>query len=143
MRKLIFVVEDEADIAKLVRHHLEQAGYGVRVFHSAAEVIREAEEMRPALFLLDIMVPGEDGISLCRRIRQNARIGAIPVIFLTARAAESDRVLELELGGDDYITKPFSTTELVARIKAVLRRFEPPLVPNVTRVGESRSIAAQ
>jgi DNA-binding response OmpR family regulator len=136
MRKLIFVVEDEADIAKLVRHHLEQAGYGVRVFHSAAEVIREAEEMRPALFLLDIMVPGEDGISLCRRIRQNARIGAIPVIFLTARAAESDRVLGLELGGDDYITKPFSTTELVARIKAVLRRFEPPLMPSVTRAGE-------
>jgi DNA-binding response OmpR family regulator len=136
MRKLIFVVEDEADIAKLVRHHLEQAAYGVRVFHSAAEVIKEAEEMRPALFLLDIMVPGEDGLSLCRRIRQNAGIAATPVIFLTARTAETDRVLGLELGGDDYISKPFSTTELVARIKAVLRRFEPPLLPSITRVGE-------
>lgn len=136
MRKLIFLIEDEADIARLVRHHLEQAGYGVRVFYNTTDVVREAEELRPALFLLDIMVPGGDGLDLCRRIRQNARIGATPVIFLTARVAESDRILGLELGADDYITKPFSPRELLARIKAVLRRFERPLAPTVTKVGE-------
>ena len=136
MRKLIFLVEDELDISKLVRHHLEQAGFGVRVFFNTAEVIREAEEIRPSLVVLDIMVPGGDGLDLCRRIRQNSRLGSTPIIFLTAKAAESDRVLGLELGGDDYITKPFSPRELVARIKAVLRRFERPLTPAVTRVGE-------
>jgi DNA-binding response OmpR family regulator len=136
MRKLIFLVEDEVDISKLVRHHLEQAGFGVRVFFNTADVIREAEEIRPSLFVLDIMVPGGDGLDLCRRIRQNSRLGATPIIFLTAKAAESDRVLGLELGGDDYITKPFSPRELVARIKAVLRRFERPLTPAVTKVGE-------
>jgi len=136
MRKLVFLIEDEADIARLVRHHLEQAGYGVRVFYNTTDVMREAEELRPALFLLDIMVPGGDGLDLCRRIRQNARISATPVIFLTARVAESDRILGLELGADDYITKPFSPRELLARIKAVLRRFERPLAPAVTKVGE-------
>jgi DNA-binding response OmpR family regulator len=136
MRKLIFLIEDEADISRLVRHHLEQAGYGVRVFYNTRNVMREAEELRPALFLLDIMVPAGDGLDLCRGIRQNARIAATPVIFLTARVAESDRILGLELGADDYITKPFSPRELLARIKAVLRRFERPLAPTVTKVGE-------
>ena len=136
MRKLIFLIEDEADISRLVRHHLEQAGYGVRVFYNTTKVMREAEELRPALFLLDIMVPAGDGLDLCRGIRQNARIPATPVIFLTARVAESDRILGLELGADDYITKPFSPRELLARIKAVLRRFERPLAPTVTKVGE-------
>ena len=136
MRKLIFLIEDEADISRLVRHHLEQAGYGVRVLYNTTNVMREAEELRPALFLLDIMVPGGDGLDLCRRIRQNTRIAATPVIFLTARVAESDRILGLELGADDYVTKPFSPRELLARIKAVLRRFERPLAPTVTKVGE-------
>jgi DNA-binding response OmpR family regulator len=136
MRKLIFLIEDEADISRLVRHHLEQAGYGVRVLYNTTNVMREAEELRPALFLLDIMVPGGDGLDLCRRIRQNTRIGATPVIFLTARVAKSDRILGLELGADDYVTKPFSPRELLARIKAVLRRFERPLAPTVTKVGE-------
>jgi two-component system phosphate regulon response regulator PhoB len=136
MRKLVFLVEDEVDISKLVRHHLEQSGFGVRVFLNTGDVIREAEEIRPSLFVLDIMVPGGDGLDLCRRIRQNSRLGATPIIFLTAKAAESDRVLGLELGGDDYITKPFSPRELVARIKAILRRFERPLTPAVTKVGE-------
>ncbi len=136
MRKLIFLVEDELDISRLVRHHLEQAAFGVRIFYSTAEVLREAEDTRPALFVLDIMVPGGDGLDLCRRIRQNPRLGTTPIIFLTARAAESDRILGLELGADDYITKPFSPRELVARIKAVLRRFERPLVPTVIKIGE-------
>jgi two-component system phosphate regulon response regulator PhoB len=130
------VVEDDADIARLVRHHLEGAGYGVRAFASANGVLATAEKDPPALFLLDIMVPGGDGLELCRKIRQSSRLSAIPVIFLTARSGEADRVAGLELGADDYITKPFSPRELVARTRAVLRRFERPLAPSVVKVGD-------
>jgi two-component system phosphate regulon response regulator PhoB len=89
-----------------------------------AGVLTEAEHEKPFLFLLDMMVPGGDGLDLCRHIRQSATISAKPVIFLTARVSETDRITGLDLGADDYITKPFSPRELVARIKAVLRRFE-------------------
>ena len=123
------MVEDDADIARLVRHHLEAASFGVRAFASASGVMAQAEQERPALLLLDIMIPGGDGLDLCRRVRETPAIAATPVIFLTARTAEADRVLGLELGADDYITKPFSPRELVARVKAVLRRFEQPLQP--------------
>jgi two-component system phosphate regulon response regulator PhoB len=122
-------VEDDADIARLVRHHLEAAGFALRSFPAASGVIAEAERERPALLLLDIMVPGGDGLDLCRHVRDTPALAATPVIFLTARSAEADRVLGLELGADDYISKPFSPRELVARVKAVLRRFEPPLQP--------------
>jgi DNA-binding response OmpR family regulator len=136
MRPLIFLVEDEIDISRLVRLHLEQTGFSVREFSTTVNVLREAEESLPALFLLDIMVPGGDGLDLCRRIRQSPRVGMTAIIFLTARTTESDRVLGLELGADDYITKPFSPRELIARVKAVLRRFERPLTPALTKVGE-------
>jgi DNA-binding response OmpR family regulator len=136
MKSLIFVVEDEADIARLVKHHLEAAGFTVRCFAAATLVIAEAEREKPSLFLLDVMIPGGDGFELCRHIRQNQAIAMTPVIFLTAKTSESDRVLGLELGADDYVSKPFSPRELVARIKAVLRRFERPLVPEVLTTGE-------
>jgi len=136
MQPSIFVVEDEADIARLIRHHLEASGFTVRSFTSTHNVISEAEKQAPSLFLLDIMVPGGDGLSLCRRLRENAALGAVPIIFLTAKAAESDRILGLELGGDDYITKPFSPRELIARVKAVLRRFERPLTKDVMKIGD-------
>ncbi len=136
MKRSIFVVEDDADIARLVQHQLEAAGFETRRFTSAAGVLADAENIAPSLFLLDIMVPGGDGLDLCRRIRQNRQLASIPVIFLTAKAAESDRVLGLELGADDYITKPFSPRELVARVKAVLRRFEQPLPPAQLRAGD-------
>ena len=136
MRPLIFLVEDETDISRLVRLHLEQSGFAVREYATTVNVLREAEDALPALFLLDIMVPGGDGLDLCRRIRQSTRVGMTAVIFLTARTTESDRVLGLELGADDYVTKPFSPRELVARVKAVLRRFERPLAPSLTKVGE-------
>ena len=135
MKPLIFLVEDDTDISRLVRHHLESAGYGVRSFPSAAGVITEAERDHPSLFLLDIMVPGGDGLDLCRRIRRMPILGMTPVIFLTAKTTESDRVLGLDLGADDYITKPFSPRELVARTRAVLRRFEKPLTPTLLKVG--------
>ena len=120
----IFVVEDDADISRLLRHHLESAGYTVRVFSSVTGVISAAFNDRPVLFLLDIMLPGRDGLDLCREIRSTSVLAGVPIIFLTAKAGELDRVLGLELGADDYITKPFSPRELVARVKAVLRRFE-------------------
>ena len=129
-------MEDDADIARLVRHHLESAGFTIRVYPSSAGILGDAEKEKPALFLLDIMVPGADGLDICRRIRGTAAIAAAPVIFLTAKSSEADRVVGLELGADDYITKPFSPRELVARVKAVLRRFERPLAPAVIKVGD-------
>ncbi len=136
MKPTIFVVEDEADISRLIRHHLETAGFAVRAFAASTGVVAEAEKESPALFLLDIMVPGGDGFELCRRIRQTQSIAMTPVIFLTAKSGESDRVLGLELGADDYISKPFSPRELIARVKAVLRRFERPLAPSVVHAGD-------
>jgi DNA-binding response OmpR family regulator len=133
----IFVVEDDADIARLVRHHLEAAGYRTRVYATAHAVLAEALRDRPALLLLDIMVPGGDGIELCRQIRQSGEaIRATPIVFMTARTTEADRIRGLEIGADDYITKPFSPRELVARVKAVLRRCEAPPSPTVIRAGE-------
>ena len=131
MKPTIFAVEDDADISRLVRHHLEAAGYGVRAFPGTTGVIAEAEKQLPSLFLLDIMLPGADGLDLCRRIRRTPALAMTPVIFLTAKATESDRVVGLELGADDYIPKPFSPRELVARVRAVLRRFERPLAPSI------------
>ena len=136
MKPLIYVVEDEADIARLVKHHLEAAGFQVRLFLSGDTVIAEAQRDKPVLFLLDIMIPGGDGFDLCRRIRETQSIGMTPVIFLTAKSSEGDRVLGLELGADDYVAKPFSPRELIARVKAVLRRFERPLAPAVISLGE-------
>jgi DNA-binding response OmpR family regulator len=126
LSQTIFVLEDDQDISRLVQHHLEVAGFSVRAFGSASSVVSDAERKAPDLFLLDIMVPGGDGLDVCRRIRKNPALSVTPIIFLTARTSESDRVLGLELGADDYITKPFSPRELIARVKAVLRRFERP-----------------
>ncbi|HJW99819.1 MAG TPA: response regulator transcription factor [Terriglobales bacterium] len=136
MKQLIAIVEDDEDIARLVGHHLESAGYRLRSHSSAAEVISAAEKEPPSLFLLDIMVPGGDGLDLCHQIRQRSSLALIPVIFLTAKSAEADRVLGLEMGADDYISKPFSPRELIARVKAVLRRFERPLSQTVVTAGD-------
>ncbi len=133
MSQTIFVLEDEADISRLVQYHLEASGYTVRPYAAIGNIVADAERQPPSLFLLDIMVPGGDGMDLCRRLRQNPLLSVVPIIFLTARAAENDRVHGLELGADDYITKPFATRELVARVKAVLRRFERPSSPSVVK----------
>src|SRR5215469_13128130 len=136
MKTLVFVVEDDEDIARLIRHHLEGSGHRVHAFSRTSGVISEAEQTPPSVFLLDIMIPGGSGLDLCRQIRQSRLLSHIPVIFLTARGSESDRVTGLEMGADDYITKPFSPRELVARVKAVLRRFERPLQPAKISAGE-------
>lgn len=135
MKPLIALVEDDADIARLVRYRLEEAGFRVRCHATAADVISAAQIEPPSLFLLDIMIPDGDGFELCRGIRRQSKLSAVPIIFLTAKSGESDRVLGLDLGADDYITKPFSPRELIARIKAVLRRFEPPLPSTTIHAG--------
>lgn len=136
VQRLIFVVEDDADIARLVRLQLESAGYVAQTFSTTTGVLARAERDNPSLFLLDIMVPGGDGLELCRQIRRTHSLASIPVIFLTAKTAEADRVVGLEIGADDYVTKPFSPRELVARVKAVLRRFEQPLAPSMVKAGD-------
>jgi DNA-binding response OmpR family regulator len=135
-KKLLFVVEDDIDISRLIRHHWEASGFATRAFTSMSGVIAEAQKEKPSLFLLDIMIPGGDGLELCRQIREMPNLAASPVIFLTAKSSEADRVLGLELGADDYIGKPFSPREMVARVKAVLRRFERPLKPTITQIDQ-------
>ena len=129
MAKKIAVVEDESELAALIEYNLTRGGFQVLVLNGAGNTIAQLEEWRPELVVLDVMLPGHDGFDICRQIRQSSKVGRIPVIFLTARADEVDRVLGLEIGGDDYITKPFSPRELVARIKAHLRRFDTDVAP--------------
>jgi DNA-binding response OmpR family regulator len=139
----IFVVEDDLDIARLVRHHLESAGFRVRSYSATASVLADAQKERPCLLLLDIMVPGGDGLSLCRQVRQSGTpLAATPIVFLTAKTAEGDRILGLDVGADDYITKPFSPRELLARIRAVLRRCEGPLALTSITAGDLEIDAA-
>jgi two-component system phosphate regulon response regulator PhoB len=129
MAKKVAVVEDEIELASLIEYNLTRGGFQVLVSPGAASTLQELESWQPDLIVLDVMLPGSDGFDLCRQIRQNPRLARIPVIFLTARSDEVDRVLGLEIGGDDYITKPFSPRELVARIKAHLRRFDSDAAP--------------
>lgn len=128
----IIVLEDDADIGNLVSHHLQLAGFAVRIALSGDQVLPLARKQPPTLFLLDIMVPGGSGFEVCRQIRASHDLARIPIIFLTAKANEEDRVKGLDLGADDYITKPFGTRELTARVRAVLRRFEQPLTTSIT-----------
>ena len=136
LTQTIFVLEDDTDISRLIQHHLETAEFATRLYRTTANLIQDAEHNPPALFLLDIMVPGGDGLDVCRRLRLHQTLSTTPIIFLTARATENDRVLGLELGADDYITKPFATRELIARVKAVLRRFERPAGPTTVTFGD-------
>jgi two-component system, OmpR family, alkaline phosphatase synthesis response regulator PhoP len=121
-KRTILVVEDEKDIRELVRFHLEQDGYDVREADTGEGALARLEVDRPSLVVLDLMLPGIDGLEICRRLRAAETTRALPIVMLTARAGEVDRVLGLEFGADDYVTKPFSPRELVARVRAVLRR---------------------
>src|SRR5438270_11152820 len=132
LKQNIIVLEDDSDIGNLVRHHLQAAGFNVRLCASGDEVLPQARKQPPVLFLLDIMVPAHSGFEVCRQIRESRDLARVPIIFLTARAGEEDRVRGLDLGADDYITKPFGTRELTARVRAVLRRFEQPLTTSIT-----------
>jgi two-component system, OmpR family, response regulator len=132
---LVLVVEDEVAIADLVRLYLSRDGFGVQVEHDGEAGLAAARKLRPVACVLDIGLPGIDGTEICRRLRESG--DWTPVIFLTARDDEVDRIVGLELGADDYLTKPFSPRELVARIKAVLRRTAgPPEGSRVRQVGD-------
>ncbi len=125
MRSLILVVEDEAPIREMVRFAAERAGFAVAETGDAERALVEVADRRPDLVLVDWMLPSMSGVELARRLKNNDSTRSLPVIMLTARGEEDDRVRGLESGADDYITKPFSPRELIARIKAVLRRYRP------------------
>lgn len=130
----IAVVDDEPDILNLLELHLKKAGFPVATFPDATSFYRFLENCTPRLIILDLMLPDVDGVDVCRYLKSESRFATIPIIMLTARQEESDRVLGLELGADDYVTKPFSPRELVARVRAILRRQEQPPTKPVTTI---------
>jgi two-component system, OmpR family, alkaline phosphatase synthesis response regulator PhoP len=129
-KKSILIIDDEKDLIELVRYNLEKDGFQVKGALDGETGMAMVLRDLPDLVLVDLMLPGIDGLEVCRRLRANSRTSGIPLIMLTAKTAESDRVVGLELGADDYVTKPFSTRELAARVRALLRRVaghqEPP-----------------
>ena len=133
MMATVLLVEDEEHLRATLAYNLRKAGYDVQTAITGPEAIQQFQTTAPDLVLLDVMLPGFDGFEVCRRIRHSSHV---PILMLTARSDEVDTVVGLELGADDYIAKPFSPRELVARVKAVLRRFERPLPPSPMKVGE-------
>lgn len=133
---LVLVVEDEAALTTLLQYNLEKEGYRVIATADGEEAEMLIEEQQPDLVILDWMLPQVSGIELCRRLRGRSTTRNLPVIMLTARGEEADRVRGLDTGADDYITKPFSMTELLARIRAVLRRIRPALTEDVVTFGD-------
>jgi DNA-binding response OmpR family regulator len=129
----ILLVEDDRDIAELVERYLQKAGFATEVLSSGRDALKALAERPPDLLILDLMLPQVDGLEICRVARGNSRTAAIPIIMLTARVDESERIVGLEIGADDYIAKPFSPNELVARVRALLRRTQ--------RQPEARDIA--
>jgi two-component system OmpR family response regulator len=124
----LLVVDDDREIRSLVAQFLTKHGYRVTGVRDGAEMMRTLDGARVDLIVLDLMLPGEDGLSLCRRLRATPQTAQTPVIMLTAMGEETDRIVGLEMGADDYLAKPFSPRELLARIKAVLRRVSAPPV---------------
>lgn len=122
----ILVVEDEPDIRRLIRYHLAQEHYQVVEAEDGEKALRLLQREKPDLIVLDLLLPGMSGLELCRALRERPETARFPILMLTAKAGEADRVLGLELGADDYLTKPFSPREMVARVKAILRRAEVP-----------------
>ena len=132
MRPRVVIIEDEKDIVELVRYNFRKEGFEVESFGRGREGLDYLRRSPADVVLLDILLPDDDGFSICKRLRADDHLRTLPVIFLTAKGEEMDRVLGLEIGGDDYVVKPFSPRELVARVKAVLRRQE--------RVTEKREV---
>jgi two-component system alkaline phosphatase synthesis response regulator PhoP len=122
MPKTILAIEDDTDLCELLDYNLTQSGYKVRILNDLKGALETVKSIRPDLLILDVMLPDGDGFDFCRQLKADPESRQIPVIFLTARGQEIDRVLGLEIGGDDYVTKPFSPRELLARVKVHLRR---------------------
>jgi two-component system phosphate regulon response regulator PhoB len=136
MSPTILIVEDEADVALMLRYNLEAEGYRVQTAATGDEAVERMREGVPDLILLDWMLPGLSGIELCRRWRAREETARVPIIMITARGEEEERIRGLSTGADDYVTKPFSVPELIARISALLRRSSPQLVTSVLRAGD-------
>lgn len=125
MSKKILIIEDERDIRELVTHYLTKEGYRVESVSDGAKGLSLARTLNPDLIILDLMLPELDGLEVCKKLRADPKTVAVPIIMLTAKGEETDKIVGLELGADDYLTKPFSPKELTARVKALLRRTEP------------------
>jgi two-component system alkaline phosphatase synthesis response regulator PhoP len=131
----ILVVDDEEHIQELIKFNLEKNGYKVICANNGIDAIKSAKEQLPQLMLLDLMLPGMDGLDVCKEIRKDSSMSNMPIIMITAKGEEIDKIIGLELGADDYITKPFSVRELLARIKAILRRSTMQVVEKTFKVG--------
>jgi two-component system phosphate regulon response regulator PhoB/two-component system alkaline phosphatase synthesis response regulator PhoP len=127
MNELIAIVDDEPDIVEIIALQLEKAGFRTAGFSDGQSFLKSLDRSTPDLVLLDLMLPDIDGLEICKRLRRKEEWASIPVIMVTAKGEETDKILGLELGADDYVTKPFSTKELVARVRSVLRRSRTPV----------------
>jgi two-component system alkaline phosphatase synthesis response regulator PhoP len=137
MKETILIVEDEKDIVKMLDYNLKKEGYKTLIANDGEDALDAANTKHPDLVLLDLMLPGLDGLEVCKELKLERKTASIPVIMLTAKGQESDKVVGLELGADDYVTKPFSPRELMARIKAVLRRGkENDKLPEILKIGD-------
>ena len=135
MAAMVLVVDDEKDLVELVKYHLEKEGLKCLEARDGETALQLAKERTPDLMVLDLMLPGVDGLEVCRKLRKDPKTSSIAIIMLTAKAEEVDRIVGLEMGADDYMVKPFSPRELVARVKAVLRRGQGQDMPSIKRVG--------
>ncbi len=129
----VLVIEDDPDIAQLVGHYLEKAGFSTELLSNGRDALAAIAARRPDVVVLDLMLPQLDGLEICRLVRGNTATAGVPIIMLTARAEESDRIVGLEIGADDYLPKPFSPNELVARVRALLRRAQRSAAPAAPR----------
>ncbi|HPE49816.1 MAG TPA: response regulator, partial [Hyphomonas sp.] len=136
MKPYVLIAEDESAVSELLQYNLKREDYDVEIAHDGEEALMMIEERAPDLLLLDWMLPKVSGIEVCRRIRNGGVNPNLPIIMLTARGEETDRIRGLDTGADDYVTKPFSTTELMARVRAVLRRIRPGLRDDRIVVGD-------
>lgn len=136
MKPFIVIAEDERSVSELLRYNLEAHGYETATANDGDEAMLLIDERLPDLMLLDWMLPKVSGIEICRRVRSRQETANLPIIMLTAKTEETDRIRGLETGADDYVTKPFSTNELVARVKAVLRRIRPALMEDMISIGD-------
>ncbi len=135
MAATVLVVDDEKDLVELIKYHLEKEGLKCLEARDGETALQVARERTPDLMVLDLMLPGVDGLEVCRKLRKDPKTSSIAIIMLTAKAEEVDRIVGLEMGADDYMVKPFSPRELLARVKAVLRRGQGQDMPAIKRVG--------
>ena len=136
MAETIVIIEDDENIREMLRYYFHSVGYEVACFESGEEYFEKGGDYKPSLFILDVMLPGMDGLEILRRVRTDARLEDTPVLMLTARTSEMDKVKGLETGADDYVVKPFGIMELQARVKALLRRAGRPKAESVLTCGD-------